>query len=756
MMATDSIHTAEVLVDSLATKSVTVTPFGATVVREIQDVAIHPGANAITIYGLDPMVDVDSIRIDGSGAATITDIQTEIVPRRETFEDVFPDDGSSAEEDDLSDPDMDDASLGVDSSALRAEQASLQAADAALEKARSDQAAALLVNEFLGNYGRSLHAKDAGPSQIKEFLELYHEERAMESEACRQANAEITQCEKRIAEIQKRVDRLQKAYEKAKQRALKTALREQRKRRRQQELRRQERERKKAAQRAFWMTTAAQVAVHLDGYTAMTPQSSRRSSIIEKTRVASTMPDAANDRVSLRLTYVLPKATWNSRYELSINTPTSTAHVVYRAELRSWSTETWSNTKVTLSTSQTSFSGISERIPVLEPWHVKVGLFGGHDNNAWKSGLRSNGEIGNVSNTKSKKKSGPVAYAQMRPGEAQLNSQPQFQLNRSLSRSSVGVRPRGGGLFGSSVGPQAPPPPPPPPPTGFGAAAAVQGELAFSDFSHETYNRRRRVSTEEDESSEDDSDSQTIGFSAKSLEHQASVHQAYGLTTTYDLPGQRTLAPSAVQRRHVLAELDLANVELSHLLIPKLRAAAFLKARLKNTSSVTLLPGQAGMTVDGTFLGSTKLSACAPGELLNLSLGVDPSILVTYGEPTVRRATSGFLSKEDSAVFTRTCWIKNTRAMPVSITVLDQVPVSEDEKLRVQILEPRGLLKDGDQVKMAVDAGSTKPGWGKGLVSLAKNGQVKWQLSLEKGRDVKLTLEYEIRRPSGCRVVDLD
>jgi uncharacterized protein (TIGR02231 family) len=299
-------------------------------------------------------------------------------------------------------------------------------------------------------------------------------------------------------------------------------------------------------------------------------------------------------------------------------------------------------------------------------------------------------------------------------------------------------------LFGASQ---------PPAPAGSGGATRGLFSLASND----------RIPTSAEVPKGDDfnfveedngSDSQTLSGASNVLSYQESLRQDYGLTTTYDLPGHRTLTPSSVSRRHVIAELDLSAITLSHVLVPKLRPAAFLKARIKNTSLVTLLRGKAGMTVDGTFLGSTNLPACAPDNSFNLSLGVDPSIMVTYAKPTVRRATSGFFAKEDSAVFSRVCWIKNTKSTTVSISVHDQVPVSEDERLRINILKPKGLEREGDRKKLEVSKGHGQSYTG--TVNLGKNREVKWDITLQKGKEVKLVLEYEARIPSGQNIIGLD
>src|SRR5699024_1484889 len=103
----------------------------------------------------------------------------------------------------------------------------------------------------------------------------------------------------------------------------------------------------------------------------------------------------------------------------------------------------------------------------------------------------------------------------------------------------------------------------------------------------------------------------------------------------YDIPGTRTIRPSSLKRRHVIAELNLTNTTFSHVVVAKLRPAAFLRARITNTSSISFLRGNAGLTLDGTFLGTTSIPNCSPNSAFNHSLGVDPAIQVAYAKPTV-------------------------------------------------------------------------------------------------------------------------
>jgi len=237
-----------------------------------------------------------------------------------------------------------------------------------------------------------------------------------------------------------------------------------------------------------------------------------------------------------------------------------------------------------------------------------------------------------------------------------------------------------------------------------------------------------------------------------------------GLTATYDIPGVRTLAPSSMTRRHKIASLHASNIHLSHICVPKLRSAAFLRAKIRNPSStITLLKGSAGVTLDGSFLGNMNLPRVSPGQVFDLSLGVDPAIHVNYPKPSVHRSTQGIIfSKESAQVFTRSIWFNNTKSQTVDLLVLDQIPVSEDERLRIVITTPKGLMKDGDSVKAGALAKEGSSGavetakgkeWGSAIAKLKKNGEVDWTVKLEKGQGCLLKLEYEARLPPSERIV---
>jgi hypothetical protein len=122
-----------------------------------------------------------------------------------------------------------------------------------------------------------------------------------------------------------------------------------------------------------------------------------------------------------------------------------------------------------------------------------------------------------------------------------------------------------------------------------------------------------------------------------------------------------------------------------------------------------------------------------------------------------------FLStKGETSAYTRAVTLVNTRAVgkPLAVTVLDQVPVSEDEKLRVEVLHPAGMREPGSGGRAVATGVPGKEGkeeadWGRATATMKKDGEVAWEVVLNPGRSVKLTLQYEVAFPAGERVAQV-
>ncbi|KAL8807582.1 MAG: hypothetical protein Q9182_000566 [Xanthomendoza sp. 2 TL-2023] len=786
-MVSDDVHKEYFVVRELATQTVTLYPTRAHVVRSIELISLKPGSNEITIHGITPTADESSIKVEGTGAATITDMTIDLVDNREHFKDVYPSDSEEGEESEANDSTDSD----TETQAIKDLTSQLRELEMSAKEATEERNSAQGRLDMLDNYARSLTT--SRPDNIATCVSAYQTERAKAFEYHKNGEARLKDHEQHISKVKAKKLKLQLKIQRQKAKVERARIKDQEKKDRERLQDCTERRRISRERMQLWPKKVYTIVLYLDVHTGMTPMTSRRGSIDSHTKSqtrSTTEPDETITQavdastINLSFSYITYSASWSPRYDLSLDTRSKSGLITYRAEFKNTTSEIWRDAKVILSTSQTSFQGLGELIPQIHPWHIRLAKgFGEYANpdNALLS--RHEQEIKNKSQGIFDQKPQPARSVLF--GTEKHRSGGLFGAQQPVSAPPPGVLPAthsvfagpaqnstpgfgsvGGGLFGSSNQNQGA--------SLFGASSRT-GPPASALFQTQpniaapVLQRGRAPLADENEA---DMDDQTITPTEAALEFQESSWEEAGLTTTYAVPGTKTIAPSHTTRRHKVASILLNSVGLSHIIVPKLRAAAFIKARLRNGSSTTLLKGPAGLTLDGTFLGNTSMPRSSPGEAFSLNLGVDPALNVVYSKPTVRRSESGLFQKEGSAIYTRTCILTNTKNdTAIEATVADQVPVSEDDKLKVEILTPKGLGKDGRQAVNAgigqINEGTGKKGstyaeestgssggrWGKATAKMKKNGEIEWEVKLNPGQGVKLELEYEARFPSGRGVV---
>ncbi|PYH34422.1 uncharacterized protein BO87DRAFT_396708 [Aspergillus neoniger CBS 115656] len=212
-----------------------------------------------------------------------------------------------------------------------------------------------------------------------------------------------------------------------------------------------------------------------------------------------------------------------------------------------------------------------------------------------------------------------------------------------------------------------------------------------------------------------------------------SISQGHGPSVSYELPGRRVIKSSSAPRRYEIAELDL-QASFTHVLVPKRHAAAFLRAKIQNTSPVNIRSGEVNLTVDHTCFGKTNVPSCVRNESFELNLGVDRFVKVAHKEPGITLSKIDEFLELTITYFKASCKIKNTRDHVVNVLVLDQVPFNVDDHFDVETLTPETLGFPGDKVDL------TEPGKpGTKTAELGRDGEHKlcfnWNLVLSGGAE---------------------
>ena len=673
----------------------------------------------------------------------------ELIPNKENYDDVY---SSDSDDEDAGDSEDEQTESDTESDKIKPLEGEIKKTTDAVRKVREERNSATSRLAMLESYGRSLE-KDR-PKDLEACIRAYREERRKTFEVLSSSEDQIGTLGVEHGQLLKKQVKAVKAAakEQAKARKEKAKLAEKKRRARQEKL--DTKRRIKEERIEFWPRKVFRVVLTLETNSDMTPASSRRESIDSLAKTLDFSP--ASSQISLSLSYITSSAFWTPRYDLSLNTPTRSGVLVYRAEFCNTTSETWMDAKVILSTSQTSFQGLGEPIPFLTSWHIRLSKMSGSQTDSSSGALVSTHEMEykrkvqvDTVNKVSEPRYMLFGLDRVTPPPALRQQQLQQQMQQQQAQEYQAQQQQ---AQIQQMQPQQP--------QILQMGAHGPDNLWSRNLAAPAGSIRARGAAIR--GTEDDlygGNAETIIPDIPELATQESTWAESGLTATYDMPGLRTISPSHTARRQKIASISLKDIQLSYVMVPKLRAAAFLKARLRNTSSIALLKGQAGLTLDGSFLGNTNVPRCSAGEAFSLSLGVDPSVTVIYSKPIVKRRETGVFQKEGNGVYTRVCTITNTKSnRALEGAVYDQVPVSEDERLKVEVIQPSGLRNEGDVAKTGTpiaQVGRTAEKWGNATATMRKGGEICWDVKLEPGRSVKLVLEYEARFPSHEAVVSV-
>ncbi|KAF9517235.1 hypothetical protein BS47DRAFT_1314494 [Hydnum rufescens UP504] len=174
---------------------------------------------------------------------------------------------------------------------------------------------------------------------------------------------------------------------------------------------------------------------------------------------------------------------------------------------------------------------------------------------------------------------------------------------------------------------------------------------------------------------------------------RAVVVQEGAVSSVFHIEGQSTIPSDDLSHKVSIAVLDLA-AEFEWVTVPRKVTSAYLKCRVKNTSDFLLIRGPSNVFMDGNFVSKSSIPSVSPQETFSCSLGVDPSLRITYHPQKKSVSTTGgsLLSrsqKTDVTAYWQRISIKNTRPTTISrLIVKDQVPTSENARIKVLLTDP--------------------------------------------------------------------
>ncbi|WP_314960178.1 mucoidy inhibitor MuiA family protein [Bradyrhizobium cosmicum] len=169
-------------------------------------------------------------------------------------------------------------------------------------------------------------------------------------------------------------------------------------------------------------------------------------------------------------------------------------------------------------------------------------------------------------------------------------------------------------------------------------------------------------------------------------DEQQAVAEIGDFQATFKIPGRVSLGAAEGAKSLKIAAMTVP-ADLMVRAAPVMDPTAFLEASFKQTDDTALLPGKVAIYRDGVFVGRGKLSASAKDDIVRLGFGADDKIRIERAVLKRNEGSAGLLvttSKTDERSFKTA--IRNGHDFPIKIAIEDQLPVSENEDILVEML----------------------------------------------------------------------
>lgn len=169
-------------------------------------------------------------------------------------------------------------------------------------------------------------------------------------------------------------------------------------------------------------------------------------------------------------------------------------------------------------------------------------------------------------------------------------------------------------------------------------------------------------------------------------DEQQAVAEIGDFQATFRIPGRVSLGAAEGAKSLRIASMSVP-ADLMVRAAPVLDPTAFLEASFKQTDDTTLLPGKVAIYRDGVFVGRGKLSASAKDDIVRLGFGADDKVRIERAVLKRNEGSAGLLlttSKTDERAFKTT--VRNGHDFPIHVAIEDQLPVSENDEIVVEML----------------------------------------------------------------------
>ena len=220
---------------------------------------------------------------------------------------------------------------------------------------------------------------------------------------------------------------------------------------------------------------------------------------------------------------------------------------------------------------------------------------------------------------------------------------------------------------------------------------------------------------------------------AERADEQQATADVSGFQVMFKIPGRVSLNASEGAKSLRVSTATIAP-DLAVRAAPVKDPTAFLEASFKQNEDAPLLAGRVAIYRDGVFVGRGQMAAAGKDETVRLGFGADDKVKIERSVLKRNEGSAGLIvttSKTDERAFKTT--VRNGHDFPIRIAIEDQLPVSENEDIVVEML-PSTTAPSATNVR-------------------DKRGVLEWTFEAKAGEVRDINFAWRVRWPKDKSVV---
>ncbi len=215
------------------------------------------------------------------------------------------------------------------------------------------------------------------------------------------------------------------------------------------------------------------------------------------------------------------------------------------------------------------------------------------------------------------------------------------------------------------------------------------------------------------------------------VEERRATVEAAPFQALFALPGKVTIPTTGEVKR---AQIDDARIEPALVVraVPRQQTQAYLYAKIEIPKTTTYLPGAVSLFRDGTYAGTGQLPLLGPGQEHEIGFGADDAVRVRYATVEDKRGETGLISSSQTDTRSYRITVKNMHERSISVSVLDHVPTSKQQEIKVEMTgKTPPTRRDVDD----------------------KRGVLSWEATLQPDEERQIDFGYRVSWPAGKRIM---